>query len=423
MSARGTAPAETPAEDPLDPPTRGERMSAEMRERVESLGERFEEPIQTVTSITQKTMALFPVRVWRWFLFRNGFLLSAGMSYQALFAVFAAVYVLFAATGLWLGGDPATLDGIITLINTYVPGLIAEGGAITPEQLEEIASSSTSLFGWTGAVALAGFIWTAIGWITYSRTAVRSLFGLPKDMRSYVLLKARDLLAALAFGAMILIGSLLSVASTAAATWIFTLLGFDMDGWLVQASIGGAGFLVVLIINTAVLLAMFRFLSGASVKWSRLWSGSVLGGVAMYVLQIGAGYLVGSATNNPLFATFTVFIGLLLWFRLTSIVTLVAASWIYVAASDRNESLRRVTPAQLEAERRQAEREALILATRVSLREAREEAARVGWVRRAALRRRIARLQAELDDLQDAAASDVAVVRSPTTDAPPPTLR
>ncbi|MEL4319069.1 YhjD/YihY/BrkB family envelope integrity protein [Leifsonia sp. YIM 134122] len=423
MSSRVTAPAETPAEDPLDPPTRGERMSAEMRERVESLGERFEEPIQTVTTITQKTMALFPVRVWRWFLFRNGFLLSAGMSYQAIFAVFAAVYVVFAATGIWLGGDPATLDALINLINTYVPGLIAEGGAITPDQLTAIADSSTSLFGWTGAVALAGFIWTAIGWITYSRTAVRSLFGLPKDMRSYVLLKARDLLAALAFGAMLLVGSLLSVASTAAATWVFTLLGLDMANWLVQASIGGAGFLVVLVINTAVLLAMFRFLSGASVKWSRLWSGSVLGGVAMYVLQIGAGYLVGSATSNPLFATFTVFIGLLLWFRLTAIVTLVAASWIYVAASDRSESLRRVTPAQLEAERRQAEREALILATQVELREAREEAARVGWVRRATLRRRIARLQAELDDLQAASTTEDSVGRPPTTPAASPTLR
>lgn len=400
-----TVPAETPAEDPLDPPTRGERVSAEMRERMESLGERFEEPIQTVTTITQKTMALFPVRVWRWFLFRNGFILSAGMSYQALFAVFAAVYVVFAATGLWLGGDPSTLDGLITLINTYVPGLIAEGGAITPDQLEEIAASSTSLFGWTGAVALAGFIWTAIGWITYSRTAVRSLFGLPKDMRSYVLLKARDLLAALAFGAMILVGSLLSVASTAAATWVFSLLGLDMANWLVQASIGGAGFLVVLVINTAVLLAMFRFLSGASVKWSRLWSGSVLGGVAMYVLQIGAGYLVGSATSNPLFATFTVFIGLLLWFRITSIVTLVAASWIYIAASDRNVSLRRVTPEQLDAERRQAERDARILTTQVELRRAREEAVEVGWIRRVGVRRRIARLQSELDELQTASAA------------------
>ena len=405
VSSHATKPAAGPAEDPLDPPTRGERVSAEMRERVELLGERFEEPIQTVTTITHRTMALFPVRVWRWFLFRNGFLLSAGMSYQALFAVFAAVYVLFASAGLWLFGSEDTVQAIINLINTYVPGLIGPNGAITPDQLTEAADSSTSLFGWTGAVALAGFIWTAIGWITYSRTAVRSLFGLPKDMRAYVLLKARDLIAALAFGAVLLLGAVLSVASTSATTRLLALFGVSSDSWLVQAAIGGAGFIVVLTINTGVLLVMFRFLSGATVKWRRLWGGSVLGGVVMYVLQIGAGFLVGSATSNPLFATFAVLIGLLLWFRLTAIVTLVAASWIYVSASDRNESLRRVTPAQLEAERRESERQALILTTEVELRRAREEVARVGWIRRISVRRRIARLQSELDELQAASAA------------------
>lgn len=48
-------------------------------------------------------MAWFPVRVWRHFLIHNGFLLAAGVSYQALFASFAAIYVAFAIAGLWLG--------------------------------------------------------------------------------------------------------------------------------------------------------------------------------------------------------------------------------------------------------------------------------------------------------------------------------
>ena len=56
--------------------------------------------------LTHKTMALFPVRVWRHFLARNGFLLSSGMSYQALFAVFAAIYVVFAVAGIWLTRQP-----------------------------------------------------------------------------------------------------------------------------------------------------------------------------------------------------------------------------------------------------------------------------------------------------------------------------
>ena len=107
----------------------------------ESFRERFDEPIQAATKLTQATMAWFPIRVWRHFLINNGFLLGAGISYQALFAIFAAIYVAFAITGLWLGGNVDAVNAMIDLINSYIPGLISDsGGVITPEQVQEIAS-------------------------------------------------------------------------------------------------------------------------------------------------------------------------------------------------------------------------------------------------------------------------------------------
>ena len=189
--ASGAAPA---AESPPIPST----LEPSARERFDALSqpirERFEEPITRVSTLTQKTMALFPVRVWRHFLARNGFILSAGMSYQALFAIFAAVYVVFAVAGIWLTGNEEALNAFIALLNSFAPGLIGDDGIISTDDLVAIATTSTSLFGWTGAVALVGLIWTAIGWITYSRIAVRSIFGLPKDTRAYALLKTRDFL-------------------------------------------------------------------------------------------------------------------------------------------------------------------------------------------------------------------------------------
>ena len=71
-------------------------------------------------------MAWFPIRVWRHFLQHNGFLLGAGISYQALFAIFAAIYVAFAITGLWLGGNVDAVNAMIALINSYIPGLISD---------------------------------------------------------------------------------------------------------------------------------------------------------------------------------------------------------------------------------------------------------------------------------------------------------
>ena len=88
---------------------------------------------------------------------------------------------------------------------------MGDEGIISTDDLIAIATTSTSLFGWTGAVALVGLIWTAIGWITYSRIAVRSIFGLPKDTRAYALLKTRDSSVGLAFGTILILATILAV--------------------------------------------------------------------------------------------------------------------------------------------------------------------------------------------------------------------
>jgi membrane protein len=360
--------------------------------------------LERVSTLTQKAIALFPVRVWRHFLARNGFLLSSGMSYQALFAIFAAVYVVFAVAGIWLTGDPDTLDAFVLLLNTYAPGLIGEDGIISRDDLVEVASSSTSLFGWTGAVALGGLIWTAIAWITYARMAVRSIFGLPKDTRAYLLLKARDFLAGLAFGTILLVATVLSVVATAFFGWLLGLTGLSGESGWSSGLLQSGALLVVFVIDTIALAVLFRFLSGATMPWRRMWAGSLLGSAAISVLQFLGGFLITGTSANPLLATFAVFIGLLLWFRLTSIVILVAASWIAVEAADSHQTLRRVTPEQLVAEERERERRALVMAAQVRVREAQHELAAASWLGRFPARRRLTRAEEELA-LAEASAS------------------
>jgi membrane protein len=350
-------------------------------------------------------MALFPVRVWRHFLARNGFILSAGMSYQALFAIFAAVYVVFAVAGIWLTGNSQALTAFIALLNTYAPGLVGDDGIISTDDLVAIATANTSLFGLTGAVALVGLVWTAIGWITYARIAVRSTFGLQKDTRAYVLLKTRDLLVGLAFGGILILATVLSVVTTSFFGWITTLTGMPRDSGWTDVAVQAGSLLVVFVIDTLALAVLFRFLSGAAMPWRRMWVGSLLGSFAITVLQLLGGYVLTAAGKNPLLATFAVFIALLLWFRITSIIILVAAAWIAVEAFDNHESLRLVTAAQLEAEQLAREHEALVTAARVRVREAEQALADANWLERMPARRRLARAEEELARAETEAAS------------------
>ncbi|WP_430645923.1 YihY/virulence factor BrkB family protein [Agromyces sp. GXS1127] len=408
-SRAAKSPTSAPASDATTADAKAPTASNRVRERIEAASapilERFDEPITWAEQVTQQTMALFPVRVWRHFLARNGFLLTAGMSYQSLFAVFAAIYIVFAVAGIWLFNDQDTLQALYLLINTYAPGLVGENGIITPEALQEAATASTSLFGWTGAVALGGLIWTAIGWVTYSRMAVRSIFLLPKDDRAYLYLKARDFAAAFMFGVAILVAAVLSIVATGFLDWIFGLLGVDLtaESPAVRVGLQVGAILVVFVIDTLALAVMFRFLSGAEVAWRRMWTGSLLGSAALSVLQMLGGLVLSWAGSNPLLATFTVIVALLLWFRIASIIILVAAAWIAVEAADRNESLRRVTAAQLEAERRQREYEALLTAARVRVREARAAAESARWYERVPAGRRLAKARRDLDELEASA--------------------
>ena len=267
---------------------------------------------------------------------------------------------------------------MIALINSYIPGLISDsGGVVTPQEVQQIASSTTGVLGVTGIIALITVIWTAIGWVTYSRRGVRDIFGIPPDRRSYVLLKARDLVAAIIFGVALIVGAILSSISSWALAWVFSLFGIDVGPGVLNSSIRIGSMIVSFALNSAALAALFRFLTGTSLRWRVIWPGALLGGAALTVLQLSAGLLLSYTPTNPLLATFAIFVGLLLWFKLSGIVMLVAAAWIAVASKDKDIPILLPT----EAERIAAEHQALLLAAEVRLRTAREARAAAPWYR------------------------------------------
>ncbi len=357
--------------------------------------------VERVTQLKDRTLAAFPVRVWRNFSFKNGFLLSAGMSYYVLFALFALLYVAFAGAGLWLGASTTAIDVLVRLMNTYIPGLIGEGGLVSVDDVTEIARSSGGVLGVTGAIALGVALWTAVGAVTFTRRAVRDLFGLPFDTRAYWLLKARDFFAAIVFGGAMLVGAVLSWAGVWALEQMYRLLGWSTGSWLFDASVRVVSIGVAFVLDAGALALLVRFLAGTTLRRRYIGPGAALGGGAMVVLQLGAGLLLSRVPSNPLLASFAVIVGLLLWCRWLAIVQLLAVSWIAVTAEDNDQPLER----EDETAARLAEEEALVLAARVRLRRAVEDARDAPWYRRAGTRRAVARAQESLADAESEAES------------------
>lgn len=338
------------------------------------------------------------MRVWRHFLQHNGFLLAAGISYQALFAIVAALYVAFATAGLWLGASDEVIEGLIAVVNSYIPGLIGADGLVTPEQVWDVAESSTGVLTITGLVALVVAIWTATGFITFTRRAVRDIFVLPYDSRSFFLLKARDFLAAVIFAIALIIGAFLATVTSGIFGWIMVLLGAETTFWS-QFAVRGLAILIAFIINALALAALFRFLAGTSLSLRPIMPGALLGGAGMALLQMAAGFLFAYSPSNPLLATFAIFIGFLLWFRLVGIVILVASAWIAVSASDQKLPL----SAQSEQERLAAEHAALLLTAQIRLREARAAQADAAWWQRPRVNRTVRYAEDVLAEVSESA--------------------
>ncbi|RWZ68487.1 YihY/virulence factor BrkB family protein [Labedella populi] len=321
--------------------------------------------VERVGRVTERVMALKPVRVLTRFSERDGVLLSAGMSFQSVFAVFAAILVSFSVAGVWLRSNPDVLAALIEIINSYVPGLIAEGGLISPDALRDV-----EFVGW---IALVGLLGTAIAWLGFMRQAVRAVFGVPPVTRFFLLQKAIDLGLALGFGVLLVAGGLVSVASTAALDWVAGLLGLEQESAPVAIGIRAVGILVSVVVNIVALSLIFRVLSAIPIPPRDLLLGAGAGSVVLAALSIASGYLLGGATRNPLLATFAVFIGLLLWLAIVWRVVLVSATWIAVTLDDRGVDVVQYTPeqqAQREAEARRIVAASALEAARTRLAEA-----------------------------------------------------
>lgn len=275
------------------------------------------------------------MRVWQHFVRKNGLVLAAGISYQSLFALFAALYIAFAGVGIWLGASPRAIDGLIDIINSYVPALIGdsgEGSLVGRDQLVEIARGASGTLSITGIIAIGALIMAMTGWVTFIRISVRDVFDLSSDGPSPILMKLVDFLAACGFGLLLVLGSVLGSIGSFFLRWLsdFTGIGAHSAWFTVLTSL--LPFVTSLLVNTLALAAIYRFLAGTALRWRRIWPAALIGGLALTVLQLGIGLLIGATPSNPLLAAFAVLIGLLLWLRLIGIVLLGVASWISVAS-------------------------------------------------------------------------------------------
>jgi membrane protein len=286
---------------------------------------------QRIADLIARVQKLRVVRVFVNYSEKRGPILASGLAYQGLFAGFAALWVGFSVAGIVLAGDVVLRQSLIDALSDVVPGLIGTDGdgAIDPEVL-----LSAGGFTFAAAIALVGLLVTALGWLDSARSSVRTIFDLPNPKTNFALLKVTDLLVGLVFGVALIVFVALSVGATQASGWLLDLAGLrDSDFAFVVGRIVTAALMFLL--GSVILFALYRFLAGIPIPFSRLRAGVLIGAGGLTALQLGGTALIGGASNNPLIAPFAVIAGLLIILNFGCQVILLGASWIAVDVADR----------------------------------------------------------------------------------------
>ena len=274
-------------------------------------------------------LARRPVRAVLLYSERRGPMLADSITYRALFSVFAGVLLGFSIAALWLAGNPDAWQAIIRAVQSVVPGLIGEDGVIKTTDLQAPASLSIA-----GIISLVGLIGAALGAIGSLRTAVRVIAGTTHDDILFIWVILRNLLLALGIAVAFLAAALLTFVGQLGVAWISDLLGLSADSVLVGVTVRVLSLLVVFALNTALIIGIFRLLSGVKPSTRSLWSGALLGGFGLLVLQELSSLFVGGATSNPLLASFASLLALLIWLNFSSQVILIACAYIVTAEEE-----------------------------------------------------------------------------------------
>ncbi len=245
---------------------------------------------------------------------------AAAITYFGFLSFFPLLALAFSVVGYVSVVYPGARDGITAAIEGTFPSLVGTG----PGQINvsDIADSRSG----AGLVGLLGLLYAGLGWVDALRNALRRVFGTLDVPLSFLTKKLVDLFVLLLLGTALMGSVVVSSLATAATEYVLGLVDLD-DSTVAILLLKVLAVVLALLVNTAIFAILLSRLSGAGLPWRQIRSGAVLGAVGFEALKLLGTFLVGRTTDNPLYATVGVVVGLLVWINFVSRLLVYVAAW------------------------------------------------------------------------------------------------
>ncbi|ADP84135.1 YihY/virulence factor BrkB family protein [Pseudofrankia inefficax] len=245
--------------------------------------------------------------------------LAASTTYYVFLSFFPLVALLFAAAGFVVDSYPDLKDDMVRQINGYLPGLA--------DKLN-ISSLGTLKVG-IGVLGLVGLLLAGLAFVSALRDAIRLMWHQNTDAGNLITRRLRDIRVLAGLGLLVVISLALTSLATSANGVLLRATGMAGSS-LASWSARGLGVLLALIADLMVFLYLFWRLPRQTSRRA-VARAALLGAVGIEVFKLVGTWLVGKTTDNPMYGTFAVLVGLLIWINIVMRWTLFAAAWAVTA--------------------------------------------------------------------------------------------
>jgi inner membrane protein YhjD len=247
---------------------------------------------------------------------QRGDRMAAALSFYGFLSFFPLVALAYAVTGYAVAISPHVHDAVAKAIDQVLPELSHR------LPVDQIAGAKAG----AGVFALLGLSWSGLGWIAVWRESLRTIWQGGEGNGNAVVNRVRDLSVLCLLGLALLVSVSLSSAASSATHAVL--------GWLGLADVPGAGTLLRLIAlcvaigaDGLIFMILFTTLAGTKASWRQLLRGCLFGAIGFEILKLVGALLVAHTVHNPVYASFAVIAGLLVWINLASRFTLFTAAW------------------------------------------------------------------------------------------------
>ncbi|WP_157252367.1 YihY/virulence factor BrkB family protein [Nonomuraea typhae] len=243
--------------------------------------------------------------------------LAGAVTYFAFLSFFPLIALAYAIFGYVLTASPGVEQALKAEIAQQLPGLAGE------LNLDVIAQSKAT----AGIIGLLGLLYAGLGAIDALRGALREMSMTTTPPLNFFVGKLRDLTSLMLIGVTMLVSAGVSVLTSATAGRVAEWLGFQNDDLGARGMVWVTGIVATVLADWLLFMIILGWVARPTRPFRAVAQGALLGAIGFGLLKQLATLLLGYTLSNPLYGTFAVLVGLLVWINFSARLVLYVASW------------------------------------------------------------------------------------------------